>query len=242
MLDDALARVLRLTEPPGLTVAGRTDAGVHAAGQVAHCDIPGSTWDEHGRRLLQRLRGVLPDDVRVTAVARAAEGFDARFSATSRRYRYLLCDDPTGVDPLKRGHVVWHRSPLDVDAMDAAASLLVGEHDFAPFCRKREGASTIRTLREFSWRRCADGLLEAGVVADAFCHNMVRSLVGACVVAGQGRRPAEWVGEVLASGERSPVVTVMPPHGLVLEEVTYPPDAELANRAREARQLRTLDS
>lgn len=241
VLDEALARVLRLTAPPGLTVAGRTDAGVHARGQVAHCDIPGSAWDEHEQGFLRRIRGVLPADVRVSAVACAPQEFDARFSATSRRYRYLLCDDPTGVDPLERGHIVWHRRRLDVDVMDAAASMLVGEHDFAAFCRKREGATTIRTLRRFAWQRREDGLLEAEVVADAFCHTMVRSLVGACVPAGEGRRPADWVGEVLASGERSPVVTVMPPHGLTLEEVTYPPDAELAGRARDARRVRTLD-
>ena len=240
VLDEALARAFRLPTGPGLTVAGRTDAGVHARGQVAHCDIPVSTWHEHGPTVLRRLRGALPTDVRVTEAARAPAGFDARFSATSRRYCYRICDDSTGVDPVRRVDVLWHRRALDVDAMRTAALELLGEHDFAAFCRRREGASTVRTLRELSWTREGPGLVVATVVADAFCHNMVRSLVGACVAVGEGRRPASWAGEVLASAERSSAVTVMPPHGLTLEEVTYPPDADLVSRAREARSLRTL--
>lgn len=240
VLDDALATVLRLGTPPGLTVAGRTDAGVHARGQVAHTDVASDAWAEHGDRLLHRLRGVLPPDVRVAALRPAPDGFDARFGATSRRYSYRLSDDPTGVDPLHRHDVVWHRRTLDVGAMDVAAAGMIGEHDFAAFCKRREGAGTVRTLRRFAWRRAEDGVLEATVLADAFCHNMVRSLVGACVAVGEARHPASWAVDVLATRERSSAVTVMPPHGLTLEEVTYPPDAGLATRAREARQLRTL--
>jgi len=240
VLDEALVTVFGLDSAPGLTVAGRTDAGVHARGQVAHCDLPESTWHQHRERALHRLRGVVPADVRVTSVRPAPQGFDARFAATSRRYSYLLSDDPTGVDPLHRHVVVWHRRPLDEDAMNRAAALLLGEHDFAAFCKKREGASTIRSLQRFAWVRRPDRMLEAEVVADAFCHNMVRALVGACVAVGEARRPAEWVAELLAAGERSPAVTVMPPHGLTLEEVRYPADEQLSARATESRQVRTL--
>ncbi len=235
VLDDALATVFGLTAPPGLTVAGRTDAGVHARGQVAHTDLPTEAWSEQIDLALRRLRGVLPADVRVTAISPAPSGFDARFAATSRRYSYLLSDDVVGVDPLMRRRVVWHRRQLDVRAMSDAAAALQGEHDFVAFCKRREGAGTIRTLRTFSWRRRPDVLLEATVVANAFCHNMVRSLVGACVAVGEGRRPPEWVAEVLASTERSSAVTVMPPHGLTLEEVTYPSDSELAEQVRRVR-------
>jgi tRNA pseudouridine38-40 synthase len=238
VLDDALAVVLRLDSSPGLTVAGRTDAGVHARGQVAHTDVPVETWAANGERALHRLSGLLPEDVRVTSVRVAPDGFDARFSALSRRYAFRICDDPVGVDPTRRSDVVWNRRPLDVGAMNAAAAELVGEHDFVAFCKKREGASTVRTLKVLEWARGDGAVLTATVVADAFCHNMVRSLVGACVAVGEGRRPASWVGEVLLAVERVSSVMVMPPHGLTLEEVTYPPDAELAARAREARRFR----
>lgn len=239
MVDEALATVFRLPAPPGLTVAGRTDAGVHAHGQVVHVDLPGEVWNEHHEHALWRLRGVLPADVRVTAVAPAPSGFDARFAATSRRYSYQISDDPAGVDPLARGTVVWHRRQLDGRAMNEAASLLLGEHDFAAFCKRREGAGTVRTLTTFTWHRRAEHLLEATVVANAFCHNMVRSLVGACVAVGEGRRPAQWVEEVLGSKERSSAVTVMPPHGLTLEEVTYPDDSGLRAQVTRARQVRS---
>jgi tRNA pseudouridine38-40 synthase len=238
VLDESLAVVMRLETPPGLTVAGRTDAGVHARGQVTHADVPVEAWAASGDRAMYRLAGLLPDDVRVTGVRVAPEGFDARFSATSRRYAFRICDDPVGVDPIRRTDVVWNRRGLDVDAMNLAASSLVGEHDFVAFCKKREGASTVRTLRVFEWRRLDDGLLEATVQADAFCHNMVRSLVGACVAVGEGRRPDSWAPGVLRAAERSSEVMVMPPHGLTLEEVTYPPDAELAAQALASRRFR----
>ena len=238
VVDDALWKVFRLEGMPGLTVAGRTDAGVHARGQVAHADLPIGAWHGHRERALHRLRRVLPDDVQVTAIAQAPAGFDARFSATSRRYAYRLSDDPTGVAPTQRHDTVWHRRPLDVVAMNEAATVLLGEHDFAAFCKRRDGASTVRTLLTFEWTRRGDGVLEASVVADAFCHNMVRSLVGACVVVGEGKQAPAWVGDVLSVGERSSTVPVMPPHGLTLEAVVYPPDAELAVRAVEARRFR----
>ena len=239
VIDEALAKVLRLPGPPGLTVAGRTDAGVHARGQVAHTDVPQRAWAEGSERLLHRLAGLLPADVRVWQVSEAPGGFDARFSATSRRYTYRLCDDPMGVDPIRRFDVVWNRRPLDVASMSSAAAQLVGEHDFVAFCKRREGASTVRTLLRFDWRRGGDGLVEAHVMADAFCHNMVRSIVGACVAVGEGRRPAEWLGEVLGCEVgRSSSVMVMPPHGLTLEEVTYPAEGQLAARAQASRRFR----
>jgi tRNA pseudouridine38-40 synthase len=249
VLGQALATVLRTPSADlGLVVAGRTDAGVHATGQVCHVDVPVGAWaGVPGRTdappdaaLLRRLRDVLPADVRVRSVRPAPAGFDARFSALRRRYAYRLCDDPAGVPPLLRRHVAAASRALDVPAMAQASQVLVGLHDFAAFCRRREGATTIRTLLEYSWSRDADGLVVARVVADAFCHSMVRALVGAAVAVGDGRRPVGWPADVLASGVRDPGVVVAPAHGLVLEEVVYPPDADLARRAATARAVRTV--
>jgi tRNA pseudouridine38-40 synthase len=239
-IEDALRVVLRRRETAELTVAGRTDAGVHARGQVAHVDLPEGVWAEHGEHLLRRLAGRLPMDVRVRRVSEAPPHFDARFSAIWRRYAYRVSDHPGGVDPLRRGHVLWHNWPLDVDAMNAAAEALLGEHDFAAYCKKREGATTIRTLQELRWARREDGTIEATVKADAFCHNMVRSLVGAMLFVGDGHRPPEWPGKVLAAGVRDSAVHVVRPHGLTLEQVGYPADADLAARNRAARNRRTL--
>jgi tRNA pseudouridine38-40 synthase len=237
VLAAALGRVLRLPGPPGLTVAGRTDAGVHARGQVAHADVPAGAWTVV-RRPLDRLAAVLPADVRVHAVGPAPGGFDARFSALWRRYSYRVCDDPAGADPLRRHETLWSFRRLDLAAMNEAARSLAGEHDFAAFCRRREGATTVRALRVLDWRRDADGLAVATVVADAFCHNMVRALVGALLAVGEGRRPPGWPAGVLAAAVRDPAVRVVAPHGLCLEEVGYPPPAELAARAAETRRLR----
>lgn len=248
VLSEALTTVLRAPGPVRLTVAGRTDAGVHARGQVAHADVdaaafaalPGRSGRAPEVAAVSRLNGVLPGDVVVHAVAVAAPGFDARFSALRRRYRYRLLDDPAALDPLRRHDTVVVRDALDAPAMDAAAGTLTGLRDFAAFCKRREGAGTVRTLLEYSWRRADDGVLEATVVADAFCHSMVRALVGAVVPVGEGRRPRDWPAQVLTAAVRDPAVKVMPAHGLSLEEVTYPADGELATRAQEARAVRTL--
>jgi tRNA pseudouridine38-40 synthase len=222
-----------------MTVAGRTDAGVHARGQVVHLDLGADNWHAESERVAARLRGVLPDDVRVTSATAVPDEFDARFSALSRRYCYRLSDAPTGVDPTRRRDVAWHRRPLDEAAMNEAALHLLGEHDFAAFCKRREGATTVRTLQALEWTRDISDVLEAKVVADAFCHNMVRAVVGACVAVGEGRSPSRWLAKMLASEERSSAVTVMPPHGLTLEEVTYPSDrGELAARVAETRRVR----
>jgi len=245
-LEAALARLLR-EETPTVVVAGRTDAGVHARAQVAHVDLSATAWSRLPGRaqrtpsegLLAGLNGVLPPDIRVHAVAEAAPGFDARFSATERRYVYRINDGAVPADPLTRRFIVTHDRPLDVDALNAASGTLTGLRDFAAFCKRREGATTIRTLTEFSWAR-RDGLLEATVRADAFCHSMVRSLVGAVLPVGDGRRDLEWLAATAASDQRSPAVTVAPAHGLTLEEVVYPPDAELASRAETTRARREL--
>jgi tRNA pseudouridine38-40 synthase len=247
-LSQALTRVLRASEPVRLTVAGRTDAGVHARGQVAHADVDPQAWAALPGRserppevaAVVRLAGVLPPDVVVRSVRPAPEGFDARFSAVRRRYLYRLCDHPASLDPLRRTDTVVVKDALDATAMHEAAQRLLGLRDFAAFCKRREGATTVRTLLDYGWTRAADGVLEATVVADAFCHSMVRSLVGAVLPVGQGRRPAGWPAQALAAGVRDPGVVVMPPHGLSLEEVVYPPDDQLAERAQAARAVRTL--
>ncbi|HEU4948146.1 MAG TPA: tRNA pseudouridine(38-40) synthase TruA [Kribbella sp.] len=235
VLEQALSTVLRLPEAPAVTCAGRTDTGVHARHQVVHVDL---TTETTATDLLRRLNGVLPVDVAVTAVALAAPGFDARFSALARRYVYRICDDVRAWDPLERREVLRVVRPLDVDRMNGAAAKLLGEHDFAAFCRKREGASTVRALLEFGWRRTEAGLVEGTVVADAFCHSMVRALVGSMVPVGDGRRDPGWPSEVLSARVRNPAVTVLPAHGLTLEDVRYPPDADLAARAVESRRVR----
>jgi tRNA pseudouridine38-40 synthase len=234
-VETAIATVLRLDQPPTLTCAGRTDTGVHARGQVAHVDLEGVSVST----LARRLRRILSADISLVHACEAPAGFDARFSALERRYVYRLVDT-TAVDPLTRGHVVAWARPLDVDAMNTAASHLLGEHDFAAFCRKRAGATTIRTLRALSAARTADGTIETTVRADAFCHSMVRSLMGALVAVGEGRQDPSWPADVLAAGARDPRVKVMPAHGLVLEEVVYPADERLAARATESRRMREV--
>ena len=236
----ALGRVLRLPSSPRLTVAGRTDAGVHARGQVAHLDVPATAWSGTTGQIASRLAGVLPADVRVRAMGAAPAGFDARFSALWRRYAYRVCDDETAADPLRRHETLWYFRRLDLAAMNQAAACCLGEHDFAAFCRRREGATTVRTLRTLAWHRDDHGTATATVVADAFCHNMVRSLVGALLAVGEGRRPPDWPAAVLAAAVRDPAVRVVPPHGLCLEEVGYPPAEELAARAAATRRVRTL--
>jgi tRNA pseudouridine38-40 synthase len=224
-------------ESPRLTVAGRTDAGVHARGQVAHVDLPPEVA---GDRLLRRkLNGLLPLDVRVRRVSDAPPGFDARFSAVSRTYRYRVADRPELVDPLRRHEVYVVPRPLDLAAMRAACPPMLGVHDFAAYCRRREGATTVRGLLELDWGRDQDGLLVMTVRADAFCHSMVRSLVGAMLAVGEGRRAPEWPAGLLGRAGRATDVVVAPPHGLVLEAVEYPPDDELLARQGVTRNLRT---
>jgi tRNA pseudouridine38-40 synthase len=238
VLAETLGHVLRLPAAPRLTVAGRTDTGVHARGQVAHADLPDAVWAAHADAALRRLARALPPDIRARAIGPAPDGFDARFSALWRRYSYRVCDDPATADPLRRHETLWYPRGLDLAAMNAAAGMLTGEHDFAAFCRRREGATTVRALRRLDWRRDDDGVAVACVVADAFCHNMVRALVGALLAVGEGSRPPSWPSAVLAAAVRDPAVQVVPSRGLCLEEVRYPAPGQLAARATLTRRVR----
>ncbi|WP_307831844.1 tRNA pseudouridine(38-40) synthase TruA [Prauserella cavernicola] len=251
VLEDALAK-----QPPGasvprsVVVAGRTDAGVHASGQVVHVDVEPMSGEPSSRRLtvddrgipdLERMRHrwnrILPADVRVLGARIAPEGFDARFSATRRHYRYQVSDAPWGVDPLRRHDTLAWGRPLSVEAMNDASQVLLGLHDFAAYCKQREGATTIRELQRLRWRRVAEHEVHVEVSADAFCHSMVRSLVGALLLVGDGRRTVGWPGDVLDSQVRES--SVAPAHGLTLVRIDYPPDAELAARAEQTRNVRT---
>ena len=255
-LEAALATVLRRAgEPPQLTVAGRTDVGVHATGQVAHVDLTDAQLrilnrrDRGGRpgpagpsALARRLNGIagLESDVRVASSEFAPDGFDARFSAVWRRYEYRIADAEAAQDPRRRLHTLWYPAALDVTAMHDAAQALLGLHDFAAFCKPRAGATTIRELQDFSWERDADGVLVARLQADAFCRSMVRALVGACVAVGGGKLTAGRAVELREAAKRSSEFIVMPAKGLTLTEVGYPPDAELAARAELTRARRGL--
>ncbi|MEF3403333.1 tRNA pseudouridine synthase A [Agromyces sp. CCNWLW203] len=260
VIEDALGILFRRTgTAPRLTVAGRTDAGVHALGQVAHFDVspqalaavtrarrghaPGPGGTEPAAVLLRRLAGVIgasDSDVVVTAAALAPDGFDARFSAIWRRYEYRIADSAAARNPLDRRRTVWRPRPLDAGRMDAAAHSLLGLHDFAAFCKPRDGATTIRTLESFRWRRDADGVLVASLQADAFCHSMVRALIGAAVAVGEGRLDVNAPAELLRAGERTNAFMTMPAKGLVLTEVGYPDDHELELRAAQTRARRIL--
>ncbi|MDO5080217.1 tRNA pseudouridine(38-40) synthase TruA [Buchananella hordeovulneris] len=259
VLSAALHTITRL--PVRLTVAGRTDAGVHAAHQVAHFDLPSAVWQalpgrsprSSGQALVERLTGVLgreagpvrgASDVVVLGAQEVSADFDARFGALARHYRYRVADGLAPRDPLRRTHVLWQRGELDVAAMQQAVGVLVGEHDFLSFCKPRPGASTVRTLQYLQWERGTVGS-DAGLVvltvgADAFCHSMVRSLVGASLAVGLASRDAAWLASLVARPCRTQAAPVAPPHGLVLERVDYPPTAHLAAQAARAKVVRRL--
>jgi tRNA pseudouridine38-40 synthase len=234
LLTDVLAQVLRA--PVTLTVAGRTDAGVHASGQVASADLPADLDPEWAVRRLARL---LPADLRVRAITPVPPEFDARFSALRRHYSYRIATAPWGAEPLRARDTLAWPYPLDLAAVAAASASLLGEHDFAAFCRRREGATTVRALERLDWSRGPDGVVEAAVSADAFCHSMVRSLVGALLDVGRGRRAVDWPAGLLAREARVSDVAVAPAHGLTLVGVDFPPDADLAARAAVTRRVRT---
>lgn len=227
---------------PGLgsvTCAGRTDAGVHARGQVIHIDVPPALLERRGLDGLGRqLNQYTSAQIQVHSVAVAPPGFDARFSALSRSYAYRLCDDITNWDPLFRNWVTLHKRTLDAAPMARAAQMLLGEHDFSAFCKPRDGASAVRRVLFIDVHRDGGRRVVIAIESDAFCHSMVRSIVGALVAVGEGRKDPEWVGRVLAARQRDSGVMVMPPEGLVLESVTYPPDELVAQRAQTTRQFR----
>ena len=250
-LEAALELVVR--RPVRVTVAGRTDAGVHARGQVVHLDLTEPEWLGLNRgaeldpavALLRRLRGALSRElgdltgsIVVHEAVIAREGFDARFSALWRRYSYRIADGLERWDPLSRYDTLWHKTPLDVDLLNAGAAQLLGLHNFLSYCKPRAGATTIRELQRFEFTRGADGVIVAAVQADAFCHNMVRALVGSALYVGEGQEPPEWLHERLLAKKRDARSVLAAPHPLVLEEVAYPSDAELLARAERTRALR----
>lgn len=254
-LESALATLFRRHGvPPTLTVAGRTDAGVHAVGQVAHVDLDDEqvsallkprgkhTPTDAGTTLARRINGILGPvpDIVVSDASIAPDGFDARFSAIWRRYEYRVADNLARRDPLQRHRTAWVPVSLDVEAMDAAALSLLGLHDFGSYCKPRDGATTIRTLQAFGWSRDADGVLVGDVRADAFCHSMVRALVGACVAVGQGKLDPGDPVRLRDAQERTNAFVVMPARGLTLMQVGYPDDVGLAIRALQTRALREL--
>lgn len=239
------------------TCAGRTDAGVHARGQVAHLDLyapepgpdggepvpdveaPAPMGAEKLEAAVRRWRRALPPDVSLLAVRAVSVDFDARFAALWRRYVYRVADGLGGADPLLRGFVLSHPRRLDPQLLNRGALPLLGEHDFAAFCRRKPDATTIRHLLGCSAQRTADGVVEISFRADAFCQQMVRSLVGALLPVGDGTRDPGWPGQLLVAGVRA-TVQLAPPHGLCLEEVGYPPADQLRARAGVTRAVRTL--
>ncbi|UTM36085.1 tRNA pseudouridine(38-40) synthase TruA [Rhodococcus pyridinivorans] len=234
-IEEKLSAIVRT--PVLLTVAGRTDAGVHASGQVAHVDVPTAVLPDDPSRWVRRLARFLPRDVRVTGISVAPEHFDARFSAIRRHYEYRLTTAVYGAEPLRaRDTVAWPKA-VDLDAMQRASQSLLGLHDFAAFCKRREGATTVRELQRYDWTREGD-ILTAHVSADAFCWSMVRSLVGAALAVGEGRRSVEWMTALLDERERAASVAVAPAHGLSLVRVDYPADEELAARNAATREMR----
>jgi tRNA pseudouridine38-40 synthase len=217
-----------------LVVAGRTDAGVHATSQVAHCDLP--VRDKYGKEwstqdLVYRLNRMLTEEIRIKSISLAPSYFHARFSALRRTYIYKIADGQRQIDPLKRFDIVsWYRH-LDLSRLNEASSRLLGEHDFATFCKPGGSGTTIRTLEKFSWERLGDGTLLATVAADAFCYSMVRNVVGAVVCVGEGRFEPEWISALLQNKTRVSESMVFPARGLTLVGVDYPSDSELQARA-----------
>lgn len=251
-LEEALSLITR--QPAQLTVAGRTDAGVHARGQVAHLDVTKDFWlslsrgreesgELRGERLRARLEGLagrgLNGALAIKQVRVVTRDFDARFSALSRTYRYLICDDPRAQDPC-RLDIARTSSPLEETTMQVAAQALCGEHDFLPFAKPREGATTVRTLHSFNISRPGAGIVQAMIRADAFCHSQVRFMMGALIEIGRGKYQPNWVGELLAAGVRDQRVPLADGRGLTLWEVAYPPEDEYALQAQKAKVVRTL--
>jgi tRNA pseudouridine38-40 synthase len=232
LVEEALSRIARVDVES--IVAGRTDAGVHATGQVVHVDVPDVIFDGEltYKDLRYKLNRILDEDVRIMEITDAPAGFHARFSALRRYYSYKILDNNDVIPPLSRHDVAsWYR-PLDVDLMNQASALVLGHHDFAAFCKYKEGGTTIRTLEKYHWQRTTEGLLVADVVADAFCYSMVRNLVGAVVCVADGRKDPSWMGELLANKERVSDSLVFPARGLTLYQVDYPSADQLLERAQ----------
>lgn len=229
VVEDILSRVLNY--PVTTTVAGRTDAGVHALGQIFHFDIPEqlrSNWELES--LLYICNRLLTSEIRFVEIVDVPRDFHARYSALRRHYRYQLLDNAQTLDPLERVATTSYHRPLNEKLMNAASALLLGEHDFAAYCRPREGTTTIRSLEVFSWIRTPEGVLTASISADAFCHNMVRSLVGAMMMVGDGRWQVDEPATILKGKIRHSHIA--PATGLTLMAVEYPEAGEYGARAR----------
>ena len=232
LVEEAISRISQ-TDIASI-VAGRTDAGVHATGQVIHVDVPDVMFERELTYLDLRykLNRILDDDVRIMKITDAPPGFHARFSALRRHYTYKILDNNEVIAPLSRHDVAsWYRS-LEADRMNEASRLLLGHHDFAAFCKFKVGGTTIRTLEKYEWHRSDEGLLVADVVADAFCYSMVRNLVGAVVCVADGRQDPAWISQLLANKERVSDSLVFPARGLTLYQVDYPSNDQLLERAK----------
>ena len=256
-VEAGLATLLR--RPARLTVAGRTDTGVHARGQVAHVDLTPAEWSGLSRgkemtpetAMMRRLGATISRELNkvdrqrhqvpavvVLKVGLAPTGFDARFSALWRRYSYRIADRPELRDPLVRGVTLWHPDELQVDRMNDGARLLLGLQDFRSFVKPRPGATTVRELQRFDFSRGDDGVITAAIQADAFCHNMVRGLIGSTLRVGVGEKDPEWLFERLTARSKEARSVLAAPHPLVLEEVRYPDDDAIGSRAEETRARR----
>ena len=244
-LETALSVALRVERSEiRAVVAGRTDAGVHAIGQVCHVDLPESLnpTDAAMASLPRRVQGALGQAaISVHSITRAPEGFEARFSALSRTYQYRIADAIAQKNPLHQAFTVATGYTLDDTAMGSVSRALVGLRDWASFCKPRAGATTIRELTEYSWARDPDGVLVGTITADAFCHSMVRSLVGAAVAVGRGKITVEEALALAQAKKRTSAFVTMPPHGLCLMAVEYGPDAEVGARAQITRNRRAAD-
>lgn len=218
--------------------AGRTDAGVHARAQVIHFDLP-EDHPELSKLTAERVNKALPEDIKFQSIEPAPFGFDARFSAIWREYSYTVCDSPLGPAPLRRHDVLPWPVPLDIDRLNQASQTLIGTHDFFAFCKERPFSTTIRDLLKLDWKRDSEGHVVMTIRADAFCHSMVRSLVGALLPIGDGRKPIEWTAQLLNQESKTSHVQTMEPFALVLEEVGYPPDSELLSRQGQTRAKRS---
>ena len=232
LVEEAISRISQTNIDS--IVAGRTDAGVHATGQVIHVDVPDAMFERELTYLDLRykLNRILDEDVRIMNVSDAPAGFHARFSALRRYYSYKILDNNDVIAPLSRHDVAsWYR-PLDAARMNEASALLLGHHDFAAFCKFKVGGTTLRTLEKYEWRRSDEGFLVADVVADAFCYSMVRNLVGAVVCVADGRQSPAWIEQLLANKERVSDSLVFPARGLTLYQVDYPSNDQLLERAK----------
>jgi len=220
------------------TVAGRTDAGVHATGQVCHVDLPDHDYGD----IAYRLNRILTEEIRIKSIQRVSSDFHARFGALRRHYIYKILDGNRLLEPLKRFDVApWYRE-LDIDLMNQAANLVIGERDFFSFAKFRENSTTIRDLQRFEFERNSEGLIIAQITADAFLYNMVRSLIGTMVYIGEGRFPVDWAREVLERKERPSDSIVFPARGLTFVGVDYPEDSQLAARVAKTMALRKSNS